>query len=210
MAAYDPRLVALGVTAAIAVETSRAEAAEALALPLAGGTMSGAIAMGSHKVTGLTNGSASSDAAAFGQIPTSASSIGGMLTATYDAAAIAQQVVGTTATQTVTNKRITRRVVTVTQSATPAINTDNTDIASITALAQAITSMTSGLSGTPVDGDSLIIRLTDNGTARAITWGTSFEASTVALPTTTVISTLLTVGFWWNAVTSKWRCSAVA
>lgn len=40
------------------------------ALQTTGGTMSGAIAMGSHKITGLTNGSASSDAAAFGQIPT--------------------------------------------------------------------------------------------------------------------------------------------
>ena len=38
-------------------------------LPLAGGTMTGAIAMGSHKITGLTNGSAASDAAAFGQVP---------------------------------------------------------------------------------------------------------------------------------------------
>ena len=36
-------------------------------LPLAGGTMSGAIAMGSHKVTGLTNGSSAQDAAAYGQ-----------------------------------------------------------------------------------------------------------------------------------------------
>lgn len=40
-------------------------------LPLAGGTMSGAIAMGSHKITGLANGTVSTDAAAFGQIPTS-------------------------------------------------------------------------------------------------------------------------------------------
>ena len=41
--------------------------------------MSGAIAMGSHKITGLTNGSGAQDAAAFGQIPTSATSIGGLL-----------------------------------------------------------------------------------------------------------------------------------
>ena len=54
---------------ALATETSRAEAAEALALLLAGGTMSGAIAMGSHKITGLTNGGSAQDAAAFGQIP---------------------------------------------------------------------------------------------------------------------------------------------
>jgi hypothetical protein len=37
------------------------------ALPTAGGTMSGAIAMGSNKVTGLTNGSGAQDAAAYGQ-----------------------------------------------------------------------------------------------------------------------------------------------
>ena len=55
--------------------------------------------------------------------------------------------------------------------------------------------MTSGLSGTPVDGQTLRVWTTDNGTARAIAWGNSFEASTVALPTTTVISTRLDVGF---------------
>ncbi len=115
-----------------------------------------------------------------------------------------------TGTEGLSNKRITRRYVTTTQSATPTINTDNTDTSSITALAQAITSMTTNLSGTPVGGDQLIIEITDNGTARAITWGASFEASTVALPTTTVISAKLTVGFIWNVATTKWRCVAVA
>jgi hypothetical protein len=51
------------------------------ALQTTGGTMSGPIAMGSNKVTGLANGTAGSDAAAFGQIPTSASGIGGLLAA---------------------------------------------------------------------------------------------------------------------------------
>lgn len=97
---------------------------------------------------------------------------------------------------------VTNRVVAVTQSATPAINTDQTDIASITGLAQAITSIT--MAGTPVDGQSLLIRITDNGTARAITWGSSFEGA--SLPTTTVISAMLVVGLIWNTVTSKWRC----
>lgn len=116
-----------------------------------------------------------------------------------------------TATETFTNKRVTKRVVTVTQSATPTINTDNTDVAYITGLAQAVTSFTTNLSGTPVNGDTLIIDITDNGTGRALTFGSSFEASgNVALPTTTVASTKLTIGFRWNAVTSKWTCVAVA
>ncbi len=119
--------------------------------------------------------------------------------------------VSRTTTDTLTNKRITKRTVTVTQHATPTINTDNTDVASITGLAQAVTSMTTNLSGTPVTNDALIISFTDDGTGRAITWGASFEASgTVALPTTTVASTRLDVGFLYNSVTSKWRCLATA
>ena len=105
-------------------------------------------------------------------------------------------------------RRVARRVVTVSQSATPSINTDITDVASITGLAQAITSV--GVSGTPVDGDLLMVRITDNGSARAISWGGSFEPSTVALPTTTVASTMLVVGFMWNTATTKWRCIASA
>lgn len=46
------------------------------ALQKTGGTMSGAIAMGSNKITGLTNGSAASDAAAFGQIPVAGTTAG--------------------------------------------------------------------------------------------------------------------------------------
>lgn len=107
-------------------------------------------------------------------------------------------------------KRIIKRSPPITQSATPIINTDITDVAHITGLAQAITSMTTNLTGTPVEGDELRIDITDNGTGRAITWGASFEASTVALPTTTVASTRLDVKFVWNSVTSKWRCVMVA
>lgn len=114
--------------------------------------------------------------------------------------------VGDDTTQTLTNKRVNPRVGTVVSSATPSINTDNVDAYSITALATAITSFTTNLSGTPTDFQILIIRIKDDGTARAITWGASFEAKGVALPTTTTLGKVLTVGFIYSAVTSKWGC----
>jgi hypothetical protein len=119
-------------------------------------------------------------------------------------------VVGTSDTQTLTNKRITSRVLASTaNTATPAINTDNYDMVVITGQTAAISSFTSGLTGTPVDGQKLWIAITGT-TAIALTWGTSFESSTATLPTTTVTTARLDVGFVWNAATSKWRCVAIA
>jgi len=109
--------------------------------------------------------------------------------------------------ETFTNKRIQPRVSTTTSSATPTINTDNTDVFGLTAQAVDVTSFTTNLSGTPVDGQTLWIYIVGTA-ARAITWGASFEASTIALPTTTVSTNRLDVGFVWNAATSKWRCVA--
>jgi len=109
--------------------------------------------------------------------------------------------------QTLTNKRITPRAGTTTSSATPTINTDTTDFYHLTAQSEAITSFTTNLSGTPTDNQKLWIAVTGTA-ARAITWGTSFEAGAMALPTTTVTTQRLDVGFVWNAVTSKWRCMA--
>ena len=108
-------------------------------------------------------------------------------------------------TETLTNKRITLRTGTATSSATPTINTDNVDRYDLTAQAEAITSFTTNLSGTPTNGQALWISV--KGTAaRAITWGASFESGAATLPTTTVTTDRLDVLFVWNAVTSKWRC----
>lgn len=112
-----------------------------------------------------------------------------------------------TGTETLTNKRVTKRVGSTSSSATPTINTDNVDIYKLTAQAADITSFTTNLSGTPTDGQTLIIQITGTA-ARAITWGASFESSTVSLPTTTVSTNRLDVGFIWNTATSKWRCVA--
>jgi hypothetical protein len=112
------------------------------------------------------------------------------------------------ATATLTNKRITPRVTSIVSSATPTVNTDNTDFVTITALAVAVTSMTTNLSGTPTDGQMLRYRIKDDGTARAITWGASFVARGVTPPTTTTAGKVTNVGFNWNTATSTWDCVA--
>lgn len=116
--------------------------------------------------------------------------------------------VGRATTDTLTNKRITKRVQSVSNSATITPNADNDDCVDITAIAQAFTIATP--SGTPTNFQSLIIRIKDNGTARAITWGSGYVAGGVSLPSTTVISKILTIGFIYNTANSlnKWQCVA--
>lgn len=117
-------------------------------------------------------------------------------------------VVGTTDTQTITNKRVTKRSGTTTSSATPTINTDNIDIYTLTAMSAAVTSMTTNLSGTPNIGDEILIGFKDNGTARAITWGASFVSSGVAtLLATTVANKQHWVKLMWDG--AHWVCLAV-
>lgn len=63
--------------------------------------------------------------------------------------------------------------------------------------------------GGPVNGQSLLIRIKDNGTARAITWDAIFRAIGVTLPTTTVVSKTLYVGAKYNSADTKWDVLAV-
>jgi hypothetical protein len=92
------------------------------------------------------------------------------------------------------------RVLSITSSATPAINTDVCDQFNITALAAAITSMTSGLTGTQHDGQLLDVRITGTA-ARAIAWGSKFSASGLnALLTTTATTKTHLCRFKYDAV----------
>jgi len=100
------------------------------------------------------------------------------------------------------------RAVSIASSATPAINTDATDVFIITALAENVTSMTTSLTGTPVDGQKLLIRI-KGAAARTISWGASFISSGVAtLPTLTVAGRTHTVGLIWDAAVQDWVCVA--
>ena len=141
-----------------------------------------------------------------GAITLVATAVAGTNTLTLPAAT--DTIVGIAATQTLTNKRVTPRVSTSTlNTATPTLDTDSFDMMVITAQTVAITSFTT--TGTPTNGQKLWISIT--GTAAvALTFGASFEASTVSLPTTTVTTNRLDIGFIWNVATSKWRCVATA
>jgi len=115
-------------------------------------------------------------------------------------------------TSTLTNKRINPRVVTASAtsgSLTP--NGDTTDVYNAMGLTGAIT--LNAPSGTPVDGQKLIIRLEDNGTGRGITWTTSsgaFRAVGVTLPTTTTASKVSYIGCVYNSTDVFWDIIAVA
>ena len=66
------------------------------------------------------------------------------------------------------------------------------------------------VTGTPTNGQTLIIRLKDNGTARALTWTMSGGVIGVTLPTTTVISKWSIVGFKYFTSTTSWKAIAVS
>jgi hypothetical protein len=108
-------------------------------------------------------------------------------------------------TETFTNKRITKRVTSIASNATWSPSADTDDVYEITAQAAAVTTI-SNPSGTATDGQPLMIRVKDNGTARALSWsGTQWRASSdLALPTTTTLSKTLYLLFVFNSADTKW------
>ena len=116
-----------------------------------------------------------------------------------------------TGTETLTNKRIPPRIVSV-ASASPILPTGNTaDQYEVTALAASV--IVAAPTGTPTDGQTLILRIIDNGTARALTWTTSsggYRAIGTTLPTTTVISKTVYIGCIYNSTDTVWDVVAVA
>lgn len=87
-------------------------------------------------------------------------------------------------TNTLTNKRITKRVASVADDATAVIDCDSYDDYYLTAMANATEI---SVSGTPTNGQEIFIALKDDGTTRGLTW-TGITALGVTLPATTTVS----------------------
>ena len=92
------------------------------------------------------------------------------------------------------------RVQTVASSATVTPIATN-DLVTITAQAVGLT--LANPTGTFAEGQALMIRIKDNGTARTIAFGTSYRAIGITLPTTTVISKTLYLGIIYNSTDAK-------
>jgi len=97
---------------------------------------------------------------------------------------------------------------TITSSSTPTPNCNNTDMFTVTALAE--TGTFGAPTGTPLDGQKLMIRIEDNGTARVLAWNAAYRAGTdVALPLITVLGKVMYCGFIYNSIDTKWDLVAV-
>jgi hypothetical protein len=134
------------------------------------------------------------------------------VTGTATIATVASSTITSGGTLTVTGNispsgRITPRVNSASNQSSPLAWTSNSyDEYAITALANALT--INADAGSPVDGQRIIFRLKDNGTARALTWTTAgtnaFRAIGVFLPTTTTANKVTYVGAIYNSAETYW------
>jgi hypothetical protein len=112
------------------------------------------------------------------------------------------------ATAVLTNKRITARVFSETSNATPTPASDSYDQHNITALA--VAANFAAPTGTPTDGQRLLVRIKDNGTARAIAWNAIYRPIGNSIPTTTAPSKTIYVGYMYNSADARWDCTGVS
>lgn len=116
-------------------------------------------------------------------------------------------IVGTTDTQTLTNKRIDPRDTSATSASSLTPDISAADMYSYTALAAALT--INAPTGTPTNGDKLMFRFKDNGSSQTLTWNAAFRAIGVTIPTSTTAGKVTYVGTIYNAAESVWDVIAV-
>jgi len=128
--------------------------------------------------------------------------------ASFDTACTDDNFAGLVNTVTLTNKRITARLQSVTSATTVTPSADSDDVVIVTGQAVALT--LAAPSGTPTQGQKIVVRLKDNGTAQTITFNAIYRSIGIVMPTTTVSSKTMYLGFIYNLTDSKWDCVALA
>ena len=76
--------------------------------------------------------------------------------------------------------------------------------------AQAVGLTVAAPTGSPIDGNKLIIRILDNGTPRTITWNATYTVIGPTLPTTTTANKMVYVGCIYNSANTRWDVIALA
>jgi hypothetical protein len=139
---------------------------------------------------------------------------------TYTFANENMTIVGTTQTQTLTNKTITQRVSSTASISSPlAFNSDNFDLYAATAQAGDLT--INADAGTPTDGRKIIFRFTCDGTARTITFtggaskafkpvGASLTAAGSNFTYALTINKTTYFGCVYNTGSSRWEVVALS
>tara|TARA_R110000772_G_scaffold52808_3_gene120986 strand:+ start:1099 stop:1980 length:882 start_codon:yes stop_codon:yes gene_type:complete len=110
--------------------------------------------------------------------------------------------------KSITRKNIVKPISNSIETATTLTpNIDENEQEIVTDLASALT--IAAPTGTPSTGMKLVIRLTDNGTNRALTWNVIYRAIGVTLPTTTTANKILYIGCIYDEAGSKWDVVAI-
>lgn len=104
--------------------------------------------------------------------------------------------------------RLKPRLVTAASSATLTPDIDTANVYELSAQAAGLT--IANPAGTPNDGDVLIFRIKDNGTARAIGFGNAYvNVSGLDIITTTVINKWTYIGIQYNLAAAKWHLISI-
>lgn len=109
--------------------------------------------------------------------------------------------VGALTTTSFSGRRV-QRTFTTTSSTSITPDISSYDVYELTALSSALT--INAPVGSPQDGDRILFRILDNGTARALTWNSTFFDMLSSLPSTTVANKISYIGCIYNSTNSRW------
>jgi hypothetical protein len=140
--------------------------------------------------------------------------VGGQNTTIALQSGVNDTIVNRTSTDTLTNKRVTPRVVSLPDNTQFTLSTDNADMNTQINTQTAGQLLANAPTGTPTDGQRLMFRIKSTN-VMSYSWNAIFRGSTTSpLPTATTGSIANVpktdyIGFIYNAADNKWDCVAV-